>query len=199
MNRTKSTADAFRGVTNPAFVSGEPTDPPLVRNRWSALFSGLRRPTATELPLTLAAIAALFNGERSTALTIVLLALLTRTIAEKKISKGRRSLSQLLQAKPRTSGLAVEQCLNIPASLREAADWPLRFLVCLGLTAALFVLLTSHNVKSVIAVLVVGGAGGLIWSTSLALLGATARAAACGAFFRSTASLEILQRLTLSS
>ncbi len=59
----------------------------------SALASALRRQLTGEFSLALAVLAALCIGESSMALAAILFTLLARTIAEKAIARGRRSLS----------------------------------------------------------------------------------------------------------
>ena len=110
-----------------------------------ALGNLIRRRLTAEFSLTVAVLIALLIGELSTALVIILLALLTRAVEEKAIAWSRRELHRLLQAQSSSIVTAIEQAFQFPSSVERTAEWLLSFLIVsrLGLASSRFLQFTT--------------------------------------------------------
>ena len=162
-----------------------------------ALANLMRRRLTAELSLTVAVPIALLIDELSTALVIILLALLTRAVEQKAIARSRRELHRLLQAQSSSVVTAIEQAFQFPGSVERTAEWLLSFLICLSLGAGVFTFFTIHDVRSALSATIVGGVCVLASSTLLGILGAFACAAGHGVVIKSKASLEELANVDL--
>jgi heavy metal translocating P-type ATPase len=89
---------------------------------------------------------------------------------------------------------AVEQAEQTRAPIQRLADRLAGYLVYFALGSAFITLLTTHNVRSTISVIIVAGACGIAAGTPLAILGAIGRAARQGTIIKGGVYLEQLAK-----
>jgi heavy metal translocating P-type ATPase len=90
---------------------------------------------------------------------------------------------------------AVEKAEQTRAPIQRLADRLAGYLVYFALGSAALTLLTTHNLRSTISVIIVAGACGIAAGTPLAILGAIGRAARQGAMIKGGVYLELLAKI----
>ncbi|MGA9667733.1 MAG: cation-translocating P-type ATPase [Terracidiphilus sp.] len=90
---------------------------------------------------------------------------------------------------------AVEKAERSRAPIQKMADRLAGYLVYFALGAAVLTFLLTHNIRSIISVIIVAGACGIAAGTPLAILGAIARAARHGSIIKGGIYLEALGQL----
>jgi P-type E1-E2 ATPase len=143
-------------------------------------FEGLiERRVTMAWPATIALVAALIIRDVVTALVITGCVIGTSVLEALAVSRGRRAIRRTPDRPPR-------------APIQETADRVAAFLVYAAMAAAIVTLVVTHDVRAMIAVIIVAGARGVTAGTPLAMLGTIGRAARAGAMIKGGVQLEKL-------
>ncbi len=147
---------------------------------------------ATEFSLMLAVTIALWVREWPTALTIVLFALITKTIEENSIARGLRAISRFSDSPHLFGDAPVRRALPVRALMEKTADWFLGFFVYVSLAAAFFAYYTNSDPGAAISVLVVAGSCSITTGMFLSILGVMVQASQRGILIKANACVEEL-------